>query len=425
MASNQLLVAGYPDSLVKEAVTSRSWVLASVLTLFFLSNVYDSGGTFRIKYLAFFLTAIVALWALKYLHLSIGEITAGLLLFIVWPLWEFLYGAMRRGDLNIALTQVTPFLFALPLAVLLPTVGKRTPLRLFYGCLFSVAIVVIASFGLVVLFPESAVGSKVFELLSSLQEREGYFGTKPFGDSQDSQAPVFYFRSTLFLVPTSVYYLFIGKTMRAAVILLALAVAWSKAGIFIVVAFAAVYFLRLIFSRRAAGVRVTWQAYLRAFLPFFALSAIVLSILMLYPGFYEQIVDTAAGESETAQIRLGHVSSVTDLFARNPHYLLVGQGLGVPFYSTGASEYVQIFEVDHLNVIRKFGIPWFIGFTAVVFFTAWKLINNRDVEMQAFGFAMFSMYLAAGTNPVLLTPLFIMLITLCYFAQRTRLGIPS
>jgi len=113
------------------------------------------------------------------------------------------------------------------------------------------------------------------------------------------------------------------------------------------------------------------------------------------------------------------------LFARNPHYLLVGQGLGVPFYSTGASEYVQIFEVDHLNVIRKFGIPWFIGFTAVVFFTAWKLINNRDVEMQAFGFAMFSMYLAAGTNPVLLTPLFIMLITLCYFAQRTRLGIPS
>jgi hypothetical protein len=265
------------------------------------------------------------------------------------------------------------------------------------------------------LFPESAVGSKVFELLSSLNKREGFFARQSFGDSE---APVFYFSSTLFLVPTSVYYLFVGKTMRAALVFLALGLAWSKAGTFIVLVFAGVYFARLAFPRQGAGVRATWQGYLRALLPFVVLSGIVLSILMSFPGFSGQVMDTVAGKSETAQVRLDHVSSVTELFVRNPHYLLVGQGVGVPFYSKGESDYVQDFEVDYLNTIRKFGIPWFIGFSAVVFLTARKLVASRDVELRAFGFSLLSMYLTAGTNPVLLTPLFIILMTLCYFAQR-------
>jgi hypothetical protein len=41
------------------------------------------------------------------------------------------------------------------------------------------------------------------------------------------------------------------------------------------------------------------------------------------------------------------------------------------------------------------------------------------MEMRAFGFALLSMYFAAGTNPVLLSPLFIILMTLSFFAQRT------
>jgi len=40
--------------------------------------------------------------------------------------------------------------FRTTLATLLPTVGRRTPLRLFYACLFSLAIIVIVLFGLVV-----------------------------------------------------------------------------------------------------------------------------------------------------------------------------------------------------------------------------------------------------------------------------------
>jgi hypothetical protein len=47
------------------------------------------------------------------------------------------------------------------------------------------------------------------------------------------------------------------------------------------------------------------------------------------------------------------------------------------------------------------------------------------MEAQGFGFALVSMYIAGGTNPVLFSPLFIILLTLCYFAQRPRLEISS
>jgi hypothetical protein len=109
---------------------------------------------------------------------------------------------------------------------------------------------------------------------------------------------------------------------------------------------------------------------------------------------------------------------VMDLFAEHPSYLLVGQGAGVAFFSLGESENVQSFEIDHLNAIRKFGLPWFIAYSAIVFYSARKLIATGQKEERAFGFALISAYLAAGTNPVLLSSLFVTMMTLSYFVQR-------
>ncbi|HVH70032.1 MAG TPA: hypothetical protein VNB49_02840, partial [Candidatus Dormibacteraeota bacterium] len=77
------------------------------------------------------------------------------MLYVVWPVWSLLYGAARNGDVKIGVTEVTSFLFALPLVTLLRAVGESRSLRLFYLCVFSLAIVVILSFGLFVPLPES------------------------------------------------------------------------------------------------------------------------------------------------------------------------------------------------------------------------------------------------------------------------------
>jgi hypothetical protein len=397
----------------------RIRALAIILLFLFVSNIFDPGGTLGLKYLAFLVAVLSSLWTLKFFYMSPRVLALGLIVFVVWPIWSLLYGAARGGDLSVGVSQVTPFLFACVLALILPAFDSRTPLRIFYACIFLLAPVVIASFAVVFLLPDSSLSQTLLEIFTQLHEREGYFGMKSMGDLE---VPIVYFGSTLFLVPTFVYYLFVGRLLRAGVALLAIGLTFSKAGITIALVFGAFYSISALFSRTVLRVRerarMLLHKRLRKFLAVVVVGGVASGLLLSIPAFSDQIRDAWAGESETTLTRMGHFHSVMNLFLQNPHYLIVGQGAGIPFYSVGESDYIQSFELDHLNAIRKFGLPWFLGFSALVLLSAWKLVITPDLQMRAFGFALISMYLAAGTNPVLMTPLFIMLLTLSYFAQR-------
>ncbi len=422
MTSSHSLASPHPGTKLRARGISTASVLSLVLVGQFVANIYDPGGALGLKYVVFFITSVCSLWALKFIDLSFREVITGSLLFIVWPCWSLFFGTVRNADALLGVSQVTPFLFGLVLASLLFVLDRRRSLRLFYTCLFSLAIVVIVSFTSMFFLPGSSVTAALNDLFARLHEsHEGYFGVKAWGDLK---APGVYFGSTLFLVPTFVYFLFMGKLLRAAIVLLAVALAFSKAGVAISIGFAVVYWMRSIFSDSRPSVadktRTTKsRAYLRVVFAAALFIGITTLIASSFQGFAEDLKDTFSGQSETAILRLRHIDSILGLWKENPHYLLVGQGVGVPFYTTGESDYVQGVEVDHLNVIRKFGLPWFLGFSAIVFLSARKLILAHEVEMRAFGFALASMYLAAGTNPVLITPLFIMLLTLTYFAQRS------
>jgi hypothetical protein len=426
MSSSHSSTIRHPNTVLDGRAIHAGYLLMIVLVFLFAANVYDPGGALRLKYAAIFLLCVTAIRTLKYFDLSSLEVIGGMLLFVVWPCWAFLLGTLRMGDVTIGVSEVTPFLFVLPLALLLPTVDRRTPLRLFYACLFSLAIFVVVTFGLIFLMPDSGVGSRVFEVLSSLQEKEGYFGGELMGDVS---VPVLYFRSTLFLVPACVYFLFMGKVWRAGITFLALGLTWSKSGMFIAMVCGLVFLVRkltlLATSSRGFTSGARRFRLFKILLPVVLLSGISLFILSSFPGFFDLILDTAAGESNTAQIRIGHYHSIMDLFARNPDYLIIGQGAGTSFFSSGESNYVRKIEITHLDGIRKFGLPWFLGFSALVFYSSWRLIGSKEMEAQGFGFALVSMYIAGGTNPVLFSPLFIILLTLCYFAQRPRLEISS
>src|ERR1700676_5239925 len=129
----------------------RTGAVKMILVFLFVSNVYDPGGALGLKYVAFFFLCVSAVWTLKYFELSALEMLGGLLLFVVWPCWPLLFGALRKGDMSVGASQVTPFLFGLALAFVLCASDRYRPLRLLYACLFSLAIVVIASFALIYL----------------------------------------------------------------------------------------------------------------------------------------------------------------------------------------------------------------------------------------------------------------------------------
>jgi hypothetical protein len=426
VTSSHSLTVRHPNAPLGESIRHTGLLLTTVLVFLFAANIYDTGGALGLKNAAFFILGVSAVRTLKYLNLSSPEVIGGMLLFVVWPCWALLFGAVRNGDMRVGASQVTPFLFGLVLTLVVCAFDRCRPLRLLYSCLFSLAIVVITSFALIYLLPDNPVSSGLFSVLEALHEREGYFGMQAFGDIQ---VPIIYFGSALFLVPAFVYYLFVGRLLRAEVTLLAIGLTFSKAGITIALVFGVFYSISLFFSRHGSAERERATSFMRSrlrkSLAVVALVGGAAGLFLLVPAFSGQIRDAWTGESDTALVRIGHFQSVIDLFRAHPSYLVIGQGVGVPFYSLGESAYVQNFEIDQLNVIRKFGLPWFIGFSAVVFYSAYKLIRKGRTEERAFGWALVSIYFAAGTNPVLLSPLFIIVMTLSYFAQKGQLERPS
>jgi len=387
------------------------------------ANVFDPGGAFGLRYVAFALGTLCAFWALRLFYLPTRVLILGLLLFVVWPTWSLLYGAARGGDVFIGVVQVAPFVFVVIVALILPALDHRTPLRMFYGCLFFLGLTVSAAFLVIVFLPDKAVSQRLLEFLIGLNDREGYFRTVGLGDLE---VPWIYFRSTLFLVPAFVYYLFVNKFVRAGVVLLALGLTLSKAGLTIAFLFGAYYSVSVLLTVSPAGREggrkhsLAWM--LRRFVPITVVAAVVVALLWSLPALSGEIRDSWQGQSDSSQVRIGHFHSVMNLFLEHPSYLVVGQGAGVPFYSLGEFDYVQNIEIDHLNAIRKFGLPWFLAFTAVVFYSARGLIKSGDVEGKAFGFALVSIYFAAGTNPVLTSDLFIILMTLSYSAWKGFVG---
>jgi len=396
-------------------------VLSGVLVSLFVANMFDPLGVLRAKYLASAAAICFLPWTVKYFYMPSRTLLLGLVLFVVWPMWSLFYGVVRGGDVPVAVSQVTPFLFAGIMALIAPALGPSLPLRMFYTCLLILALAVIAGFLFILTFPDSAVSQLTLEFLSSLDMKEGLFGTRTFGSIV---VPMIYFGSTLFLVPGFVYYLFIGKLLRAGVILLALGLAFSKAGLTIAAAFGVYYALVVMVTGSPPGIKgdkkKVWGAGLRRFLPMLLLAGVFTVFVLSLPTFSGQIGEAWLGTSDTSLVRIGHLHSVIDLFVKHPSYLLIGQGAGISFYSLGEYDYVQSFEIDHLNVIRKFGLPWFIGFSAVVFHLAFKLVKGGEPELRAMGLALVSIYFAAGTNPVLISSLFITLTTLSYLAQANK-----
>src|SRR5260370_5351810 len=148
----------------------------------------------------------------------------GVGVFVVWPTWLFVYGLVNGADPGIALNQVSSFLFAGILAGLVSAMDNRLPLRMLYWCMFSLAVVILVLFAILLTAPQSGLSGMIMDFLVRFHGKEGYFG------SNEDKGLIIYFRAALFLVPTCVYFFFTGRTLRTLLVLLAVALSHSKAG---------------------------------------------------------------------------------------------------------------------------------------------------------------------------------------------------
>lgn len=372
-----------------------------ILAFVILANIFDMAGAFSVKYFSYILMIVYIVLRISKIRLSRDNTIIGIALFLLWPIFSLGWGISNGGDISLGITQITAFFVMIVFFLFISLNEPMKAIRYIYSLLFVFGIVVITLFLLVYLEPEIFY---LFKLNLLHENGTGYFGFRYLGSNL---VPNIYFRATLFLVPAFIYFYFVKKKRGMVVCLVALICAFSKAALIVIIAFLAL----MPFTRKIS---------LRSFIPLALIVVIFLGINYFFPTWGTEIVDTIKGETQTAQIRVSHYNSFKNLLYEEPLYFLVGQGVGTKFYSSATDSYVSNIEIDHINTIRKFGIVWFIMFGLIVLHVSTKLVRSSNRELKGCGYALIFSFIATGTNPVLLSPLSLMLIAASYKALESN-----
>jgi hypothetical protein len=256
-------------------------------------------------------------------------------------------------------------------------------------------------FMMFLIVPKSGPAQAILTVLQI--EGNGYFGTRTLGPIT---IPNVYFKATLYLVPAFTWFLYRLQYRKAWLCLGALALAFSRSGVLICVL---VLFLYTFIAAPLRGRLILVGAVA-------ALVAVVWQYAdLLQIGFVlDMYLDVLAGRGDSASERSGHFQSILALLSNDSMVFWLGQGAGVMFYSSGVNAYVATIELDHLDAIRQFGFAWFIGFSAVVAYVSGLGRTLAGAEMRGARAAVVSAFFAAGTNPVLINPLFSILLVASY-----------
>jgi hypothetical protein len=316
-------------------------------------------------------------------------------LLVVYPTVLLLIGVIKSADLSVAVSQYRSTVLAFILLVILSdSPYKILAKALYYSIGFTALIAVILAISLI-------MGITVFDgLINRLHENSaGYFGLRGVGDNF---IPNIYFTATLFYVPAALYFLFRGSNFIYLICLIGLVAAVSKAGMLFVL-FGTIIFL---FSKGKMSSKLLIVGTL----------GLVLLFVFQSPAM-ELFIEIEEGRSGTVAARIGHMVSILQLFSDHPLEFLFGFGLGTEFYSEGIGQYVWNIELDHLNCIRKYGFIWSCIFFWVVLHTSIKSIKSNIEDIRILGGCLLSAFIVAGTNPVLISPVFFLILFVTMLAN--------
>ncbi len=123
-------------------------------------------------------------------------------------------------------------------------------------------------------------------------------------------------------------------------------------------------------------------------------------------------------------IKYAHLYSYWDLFREHPLYLLIGQGAGSSFYSSGFHRVTNETEWTYLELIRNFGI-----LSIVIIYAFFRpLVDMWKNRKDNLSYTLFWGYLAylmiAGTNPLLMSSTGMLVLLLAYsYKEKLELNV--
>lgn len=360
----------------------------------------DMGGDFGLRF--YFLAFAFLLFLLQQSFVIPRSWLLGFVLLCLYPLFLLFGSLIANNDISLASSQFSSTIFGFVLIIFLYQYRDENLVVLYYKALLSVAAVVnILALGLLLNF------EVLISLVNIMDEvAGGNFGYRSLGD--ESLFANIYFKSTLFFPSGFILSIYYRKPFSALFFLLACIFSFSKTG----TALCIITMIIAVFIDR----RNSRSSYFVTFI-------ILILLAVLYSPIAIDIERVFLGESETGLVRIMHLNSLIALWQENVVNLLFGFGLGHEFYSLGEGRIVSNIEIDHLNTIRKYGLFWFIISIMTLFVLANILL--RRIEDKVLGryliLSLLVTFIAAGTNPVLISPLFFALVGVIYATAYRRI----
>lgn len=376
-------------------------ILTILYVLFLVANLYDMNGSRGYKYIGYCLLIPLALYATPRLALTSKEILAVFILFIAFPSVGFGLGLASGAPLENVTSLSTPFLGVFAALATAPTLGAHRTLKYFYYVILTLAVILFYLTVLLYLGIANDMTSRIGEYVSAMITP--YPNLRPNSILRSR----IYFTATLWLVPAAVYFAKVKRFPFVMLCMTALILAASKGGT--AIAFTIVSLTSLTKRYRKLG--------------FLAVVLGSAGGLFFVPHFDQDVLDAFTGsETGLSTMRGDRALCEVELLANQPWLLAFGQGAGAEFYCAASDRWEFRIELDHLDAIRQHGLIWFGLFTSVCAMIIRRLLRSDDVEKKANGLALLSMYIAAGTNPQLITPLFMWYFGSCYLLSRQGNG---
>ena len=358
--------------------------------------IIDMGGGIGLKNIAFLILIVGSILIMLFfkIKISIGTYFVEFFIFLICPLLLIFYSTIFLNvPLSNQIPQITAFITFFSLILASNLKNKNALIKSIEKMAIFSAYIVLVTFLFIYLLHLIGKDNVIYFINSITNNfNMGYIGINPLGAQIGIFLPNVYYVWSLLLIPFTI--IFIEKSKFRFIICILASFMTLSTG---VVLFVIIGILLTILLKNKFSIKPRYLIY-------FMLVGILILLLFKF-GIADIFFSKLNVNSDSSSTKIGHIQSVLKEVFASPYNFLFGMGLGTYFYSIGAQAEVVNIEVSHFNLIRQFGIIYFCMFLIYILNLVIN-ISRIDFQGKKIAVGLLTLFIAAGTNPLLISPVF-------------------
>lgn len=371
-----------------------------LFTCFFvIVNILDNKGELGLKYISFFILLILLSFTKHKVLKSDYSLFMWLIFFYAYSIVTTI---LNNGDVFLAFKYNFFFLTIFLCHLLMKNIDKVRMLNFIMNTLFYCSLMIIMGNIFSTIFRVDSIINFVSFFAMNFDDYEG------IRQENITHAKI-YFHFTLFLPSAFAYFLYENKYLKTILLAIAIILSVSRGAILVSALILIFYIFKfknlMDFAKRTILIIIIYQI-------------LIILISTFIPNIYLHFLELTNNSNYTVTARSSQINLVLSTLFNNISYLLFGMGSGTPIFSLIYNDFIYNIEIAPLEILRKYGIFFFMLLFGFVF----KIISQNKKRNLRDAIILTALLLATFTNPILTSPIFILIYFLC-IKSNTKLSL--